>query len=114
MPRPTPAQICYGTLAVVVATIALLAASGTSGVVGVTVLVVAGLALGTLATALAMTAPARRRAARQGGRIVASGSGGTGPDVDGSGDTPESAESGTAHRAHSATESRLASWASRR
>ncbi|MCD0485118.1 hypothetical protein LO771_22720 [Streptacidiphilus sp. ASG 303] len=60
MPRPTPAQICWGTLAVVSATAVLLAVSGADSVPAVTVLVVFGLALGTLATALLVPGRAPR------------------------------------------------------
>lgn len=60
MPRLTPAQICYGTLAVVIATVALLAASGTHSLVTTVLLAILGITLGTIAAALAITAPARR------------------------------------------------------
>jgi len=60
MPRLTPAQICYGTLAVVIATIALLAASGTHSLLATSLLAILGITLGTIVAALAITAPARR------------------------------------------------------
>ncbi|MFC1419334.1 hypothetical protein [Streptacidiphilus cavernicola] len=70
MPRLTPAQICYGTLAVVCATVALLALSGAHGLLAISLLVILGLTLGTIAAALAITAPARRDAPRR-SRLVA-------------------------------------------
>ncbi|MEY9965788.1 hypothetical protein ABIA33_003838 [Streptacidiphilus sp. MAP12-16] len=73
MPRLTPAQICYGTLSVVVATVALLAASGAHSLLAVSLLVILGLTLGTIAAALAITAPARRGAAPGRSRLVAHG-----------------------------------------
>jgi len=63
MPRLTPAQICYGTLAVVIATVALLAASGTHSLLTTTLMAILGITLGTIAAALAITAPARRGSA---------------------------------------------------
>ncbi|MDH6577145.1 hypothetical protein [Kitasatospora sp. MAP5-34] len=60
MPRPTIAQLCTGTLTVVAAAVALLAVSGATGVLEIVVLVAFSLALGTLATALQMTAARRR------------------------------------------------------
>ncbi|MBC3842533.1 hypothetical protein GXW82_27080 [Streptacidiphilus sp. 4-A2] len=60
MPRLTPAQICYGTVAVVIATVALLAASGTHSLVVTVLMAILGITLGTIAAALAITAPARR------------------------------------------------------
>ena len=71
MPRLTPAQICYGTLAVVCATVALLALSGAHGLLAISLLVILGLTLGTIAAALAITAPARRDAAPARSRLVA-------------------------------------------
>jgi hypothetical protein len=73
MPRLTPAQICYGTLAVVVATVALLAASGAHSLLAIALLVILGLTLGTIAAALAITAPTRRSAPPQRSRMVAGG-----------------------------------------
>ncbi len=60
MPRLTPAQICYGTFAVVIATVALLAASGTHSLLTTALMAILGITLGTIAAALAITAPARR------------------------------------------------------
>ncbi|QMU75359.1 hypothetical protein GXW83_05910 [Streptacidiphilus sp. PB12-B1b] len=60
MPRLTPAQICYGTLAVVIATVALLAASGTHSLLTTALMAILGITLGTIAAALAITAPDRR------------------------------------------------------
>jgi hypothetical protein len=51
MPRVTPSQLGVGTLAVVGATVALLAVSGAQGVVAITLLVLVGLALGTAVAA---------------------------------------------------------------
>jgi hypothetical protein len=63
MPRLTPAQICYGTLAVVIATVALLAATGTHSLITTALMAVLGITLGTIAAALAITAPDRRGSA---------------------------------------------------
>jgi hypothetical protein len=67
MARATPAQICSGTLAVVVVTVAALAFSGTNSVPAISVLVVGILLLATVATALAVTRPRShgRRTARR-------------------------------------------------
>lgn len=48
MPRPTPAQLAYGSATVVLSTLAMLLLSGASSGFGVVVIVVAGLALGVL------------------------------------------------------------------
>ncbi|MFE4601847.1 hypothetical protein ACFRKE_13420 [Kitasatospora indigofera] len=64
MPRPTVAQICTGTLTVVVATVALLSVSGVTGALEIAVVVAVALALGTLATALSMAGRGRRPAPR--------------------------------------------------
>ncbi|MEU6678265.1 hypothetical protein [Streptomyces sp. NPDC046925] len=56
MPRPTPAQITYGTLTVVFSTLAMLLLSQTSSGIGVAVIAVAALGLGLL---VAMTVPQR-------------------------------------------------------
>ena len=63
MPRLTPAQICYGTFAVVIATVALLAATGTHNLLMTALVAILGITLGTIAAALAITAPARHAAA---------------------------------------------------
>ncbi|AZM53507.1 hypothetical protein DMA15_13725 [Streptomyces sp. WAC 01529] len=61
MPRPTTAQIAYGSVTVVFSTLAMLLLSRTgSGVVGVAVIAVAALGLGLL---VAMTVPAPRPSA---------------------------------------------------
>ncbi|MHA6760301.1 hypothetical protein [Streptacidiphilus sp. PAMC 29251] len=73
MPRLTPAQICYGTLAVVCATVALLALFGAHSLLAISLLVILGLTLGTIAAALAITAPARRDPAPSRSRLVAAG-----------------------------------------
>ncbi|MCX5212689.1 hypothetical protein OG689_25970 [Kitasatospora sp. NBC_00240] len=64
MPRPTVAQICTGTLTVVVATVALLSVSGVTGALEIAVVVAVALALGTLATALSMAGRRRPAAPR--------------------------------------------------
>lgn len=74
MPRPTLAQACWGTLAVVSATIVLLAVSGADSLLSITVLVVFAVALGTLATALSMAGQALRDS-RPGSRVVRTGAG---------------------------------------
>ncbi|GAA2143961.1 hypothetical protein GCM10009760_30920 [Kitasatospora kazusensis] len=71
MPRPTIAQLCTGTLTVVVATVALLAVSGATGVFEIMVLVAFAVALGTLATALLMTVARHRPAPPADGRAPA-------------------------------------------
>ncbi|WP_225831740.1 hypothetical protein [Streptomyces sp. NK08204] len=53
MPRPTAAQIAYGSCTVVFSTLAMLLLSQTSSPVGITVVALAALALGVL---VAMTA----------------------------------------------------------
>ncbi|GAA2745433.1 MULTISPECIES: hypothetical protein [Kitasatospora] len=71
MPRPTTAQLCTGTLITVATTVALLAVSGSTGVFEITVLVAFAIALGTLATALLMSAAAHRRPSpRSGGHAA--------------------------------------------
>ena len=75
MPRPTAAQLAYGTMVVVATTVVLLAASSAQGTLAVTLLVVLGLLVGTIATALVISAPARRREREGLGRtrVVAQG-----------------------------------------
>ena len=73
MPRLTPAQICYGTFAVVIATVALLAVSGSHTLLTTALLAILGIILGTIAAALAITAPARRGSARRNSLTVAGG-----------------------------------------
>ncbi|MFG2788798.1 hypothetical protein [Streptomyces sp. NPDC048419] len=64
MPRPTPAQLVYGSCTVIFSTLAMLLLSQTSSGVGIAVIAVAALALGLL---VAMTAPLPRT------RVVAEG-----------------------------------------
>ncbi|WP_377271159.1 hypothetical protein [Peterkaempfera sp. SMS 1(5)a] len=73
MPRPTLAQTCWGTLAVVSATVVLLAVSGADSLLSITVVVVFGIALGTLATALSMTGQALRGDRSPDSRVVRTG-----------------------------------------
>ncbi|MFL5996344.1 MAG: hypothetical protein ACJ736_18895 [Streptomyces sp.] len=54
MPRPTAAQIAYGSLTVIFSTLAMLLLSQTSSAVGTAVIAVSALALGLL---VAMTVP---------------------------------------------------------
>ncbi|MER5742509.1 hypothetical protein ACFV97_06035 [Streptomyces sp. NPDC059913] len=69
MPRPTPAQFAYGSLTVVLSTVAMLLLSRTDSTAGIAVAGTAGLLLGLL---VAMTVPrpvpstaARRAGARR-------------------------------------------------
>ncbi|MCF6525591.1 hypothetical protein [Streptomyces sp. JJ36] len=65
MPRPAPAQLAYGGLAVVASTLALLLVSGARSGPGVLVVATVALALGVavaLAVPAARPAPARRTA----------------------------------------------------
>jgi hypothetical protein len=64
MPRPTLAQLCYGTLTVISATVLLLFVSDTDSLPGITVLVVFALTLGTLATSLSVANRALRNGTR--------------------------------------------------
>ncbi|MFD7918434.1 hypothetical protein ACFV3R_04315 [Streptomyces sp. NPDC059740] len=88
MPRPTSAQIVYGSATVLLATLTMLLLSGTRTVAGITVVTVAGLALGLLVavTAPAVAPPLPRRppapaeAAAPGGPVV-TGVAGDGPVV---------------------------------
>jgi hypothetical protein len=54
MPRPTAAQLTYGSCTVILSTLAMLLLSQTSSGVGITVIAFAALALGLL---VAMTVP---------------------------------------------------------
>ncbi|MFI5571707.1 hypothetical protein ACIA6T_31050 [Streptomyces sp. NPDC051740] len=54
MPRPTVAQLAYGSCTVIFSTFAMLLLSGASSVVGVAIVAVSALALGLL---VAMTVP---------------------------------------------------------
>jgi hypothetical protein len=71
MPRPTVAQLAYGSATVIVSTIAMLLLSQTSTGLGVAVISAAALALGVL-VALTVPGPKRRgrHAARAGGPAV--------------------------------------------
>lgn len=61
MPRPTPAQLAYGSCTVVFSTIAMLLLSQTSSGPGITVIALAALALGLL-VALTVPSPGARAA----------------------------------------------------
>lgn len=62
MPRPTAAQLAYGSATVIVSTIAMLLLSQTSTGLGVGVVSAAALALGLL---VALTVPVPKRRGRQ-------------------------------------------------
>ncbi|MER6343282.1 hypothetical protein ACWC10_19895 [Streptomyces sp. NPDC001595] len=59
MPRPTAAQLAYGSCTVILSTLAMLLLSQTSSTVGISMAAVAALALGLL---VALTVPARKPA----------------------------------------------------
>jgi hypothetical protein len=59
MPRPTAAQLVYGSATVICTTLAMLLLSGTTAGIGIAVIGIAGLGLGLL---VALTVPAPRRA----------------------------------------------------
>ncbi|MCH6160507.1 hypothetical protein [Streptomyces marispadix] len=61
MPRPTPAQLAYGSVTVVCSTLAMLLLTRTPSGPGVALIAVAALALGVL---VALTAPGMRTAGR--------------------------------------------------
>lgn len=61
MPRPTAAQLAYGSATVIVSTIAMLLLSQTSTGIGIAVISAAALALGLL---VALTVPIPRRRGR--------------------------------------------------
>ncbi|MFJ6782307.1 hypothetical protein [Streptomyces yangpuensis] len=69
MPRPTAAQLAYGSATVIVSTIAMLLLSQTSTGLGVAVISAAALALGLL---VALTVPAPKRRGRHAARPGAS------------------------------------------
>ncbi|OKK19704.1 hypothetical protein AMK16_16735 [Streptomyces sp. CB00455] len=75
MPRPTAAQLAYGSATVVVSTIAMLLLSQTSTGLGIGVISVAALALGLL-VAVTVPLPGRRghRATRAGSAPATTGS----------------------------------------
>ncbi|WLQ42847.1 hypothetical protein P8A22_24675 [Streptomyces laculatispora] len=64
MPRPTAAQLSYGSVTVVFSTLAMLLLSGTGSELGIAVICTAALALGLL-VAVTVPAPARRRTATE-------------------------------------------------
>ncbi|WP_367049048.1 hypothetical protein [Streptomyces sp. Je 1-332] len=68
MPRPTPAQITYGTLTVVFSTLSMLLLSQTSSGIGVAVIAAAALLLGLL---VAMTVPQPKPTASPAARVPA-------------------------------------------
>jgi hypothetical protein len=57
MPRPTAAQLAYGSCTVILSTLAMLLLSQTSSPAGIALVAVAALALGLL---VALTVPVRR------------------------------------------------------
>ncbi|WP_128378623.1 hypothetical protein [Streptomyces cavernae] len=70
MPRPTVAQLAYGSCTVILATLAMLLLSQTSSTLGIAVVAVSGLALGLL-VALTVPSPRRATAVRTGAGSVA-------------------------------------------
>ncbi|MFJ5993555.1 hypothetical protein [Streptomyces sp. NPDC092370] len=62
MPRPTAAQLAYGSCTVILSTLAMLLLSQTSSGVGIAIIAVAALALGLL-VALTVPSPGKRPAA---------------------------------------------------
>ncbi|MEU1851853.1 hypothetical protein ABZ499_21910 [Streptomyces sp. NPDC019990] len=62
MPRPTTAQLAYGSCTVILSTFAMLLLSGTSSGVGIVLIAFAALALGLL-VAMAVPLPGQRRTA---------------------------------------------------
>ncbi|MFJ1746009.1 hypothetical protein ACIOJD_07155 [Streptomyces sp. NPDC088116] len=60
MPRPTAAQLAYGSATVVCSTLVMLLLSGTTTGIGVAVIAIAALGLGLL-VALTVTTPGRSR-----------------------------------------------------
>ncbi|MFF7237418.1 hypothetical protein [Streptomyces collinus] len=62
MPRPTPAQLAYGSCTVIFSTLAMLLLSQTSSGLGIAVIALAALALGLL---VAMTVPLPRTRAAE-------------------------------------------------
>ncbi|MEU2262629.1 hypothetical protein ABZ557_20660 [Streptomyces sp. NPDC019645] len=67
MPRPTAAQLAYGSATVVVSTVAMLLVSRATTALGVAVVGVTALALGLL-VAVSVPVPDRAKAARTAGR----------------------------------------------
>lgn len=72
MPRPTTAQVAYGSLTVVVSTFALLLLSGARSGAGVVVVAAAGLVLGLLVAFALVLRHGRRTAAAASGVSAAS------------------------------------------
>ncbi len=72
MPRPTPAQLAYGSVTVIGSTLAMLLLSQATSGPGVVAIALAGLALGVM-VAVTVAAPVRRssRPARTAGTPVA-------------------------------------------
>ncbi|WP_330458096.1 hypothetical protein OIB37_15020 [Streptomyces sp. NBC_00820] len=64
MPRPTAAQLAYGSSTVILSTLAMLLLSQTSSGLGITVIALSALALGLL-VAMTVPLPAARTAPRQ-------------------------------------------------
>ncbi|MGW7065792.1 hypothetical protein ACWGII_22125 [Streptomyces sp. NPDC054855] len=67
LPRPTPAQVTYGTLTVIFSTLAMLLLSQTSSGLAIAVIAVAALGLGLL---VAMTVPQPKPAAAPAARVA--------------------------------------------
>jgi hypothetical protein len=67
LPRPTPAQLTYGSLTVIFSTLAMLLLSQTSSGPGVAVITAAALGLGLL---VAMTVPQPKPAASPAARVA--------------------------------------------
>ncbi|MFD1661975.1 hypothetical protein ACFSL4_28260 [Streptomyces caeni] len=68
MPRPTAAQLAYGSCTVIFSTLAMLLLSQTSSGLGIAVIALAALALGLL---VAVTVPLPRSASAAAGRLAA-------------------------------------------
>jgi len=67
MPRPTAAQLAYGSCTVIFCTLAMLLLSQTSSGLGITVIALASLALGLL---VAVTVPLPRSASAAAGQVA--------------------------------------------
>ncbi|MFD9338748.1 hypothetical protein ACFWBF_30815 [Streptomyces sp. NPDC060028] len=78
MPRPTAAQLAYGSATVIVSTIAMLLLSQTSTGLGVAVISAAALALGLL---VALTVPLPRRRGRHAAGRTGPAAAPAGPDA---------------------------------
>ncbi|KOU70535.1 MULTISPECIES: hypothetical protein [Streptomyces] len=88
MPRPTAAQLAYGSATVIVSTIAMLLLSQTSTGLGVAVISAAALALGLL---VALTVPVPRRRGRHAARTAAGAPTGSAGSVASAGETAQDA-----------------------